>query len=269
MEKYSVLMSIYKKENPDNFRLALESMINQTVKPDEIVLVEDGPLTDELYAVIDKNKNNLRIIKNEVNRGLGISLNIGLEACKNELVARMDTDDIAITDRCEKQLIYFEKNPSTSVLGGQIEEFINSTNDIVGKRVVPETDKEIKAYMKKRCPFNHMTVMFKKSDVISAGNYKDWHYNEDYYLWIRLALKEFEFSNLPDTLVYTRVGNDMYNRRGGNRYFKSEIAIQKLMLNKKMIGFWTFQSNCLKRFIVQILLPNKLRGWVFQKFARK
>lgn len=269
MEKYSVLMSLYIKENPSYFRTALDSMINQTVKPDEIVLVEDGTLTDELYEVVDEYKSYLRIVINEKNLGLGLALNKGLLACKNELVARMDTDDIAEPDRCEKQLMYFSKNPNTTIVGGQIEEFVNDPKEVVGKRVVPETDKELKEYIKKRCPFNHMTVMFKKTDVIKVGNYQDWFWNEDYYLWIRLALERFEFANLPDTLVHTRVGADMYQRRGGDKYFKSEIGIQKLMLEKKMIGYGIFLSNCGKRMIVEKFMPNKTRGWVFRKFARE
>ena len=269
MEKYSVLMSLYKKENPAYFRLALDSMINQSIKPDEIILVEDGPLTEELYAIVEEYKTYLRIVVNEKNLGLGLALGKGLEACSNELVARMDTDDIAELNRCEKQLLYFVQHPQTTILGGQIEEFINDPCEVVGKRIVPETDEQLKQYMKTRCPFNHMTVMFKKSEVIKAGNYQDWFWNEDYYLWIRLALQGSKFANLPDTLVHTRVGSEMYQRRGGDRYFKSEIGIQKLMLEKKLIGYGTYVSNCGKRLIVEKLMPNRIRGWVFRKFARE
>ena len=269
MEKDSVLMSLYKKEHPEYLRLALDSMINQTAKPDEIVLVEDGPLTPELYAVVKEYKENLTIVVNETNLGLGLALNEGLKACRNELVARMDTDDISVLTRCGKQLQYFNEHPEITILGGQIEEFIDSSEDVVGKRIVPETDTELKEFMKRRCPFNHMTVMFKKSDVIKAGNYQDWFWNEDYYLWIRLALEGFLFANLPDTLVHTRVGTEMYQRRGGKRYFESEIGLQKLMLNRKMISLGTFVMNCGKRFIIQRVLPNKIRGLVFRMFARE
>ena len=269
MERYSVLMSLYKKEHPEYLRIALNSMINQTVKPDEIVLVEDGPLTEELYTVVEEYKPYLHIIKNESNLGLGLALNVGLKACRNELVARMDTDDISKPDRCEKQLQYFREHPNTTILGGQIEEFITTPEVIIGKRVVPETDQELKKYMKRRCPFNHMTVMFKKSKVIQAGNYQDWFWNEDYFLWIRLALEGFIFANLPDTLVYTRIGSEMYQRRGGDKYFKSEIGIQKLMLEKEMIGYGTYIMNYGKRLIVQKIMPNRIRGWIFQKFARE
>lgn len=272
MEKYSVLMSLYEKENPEFLRVSLDSMLNQTILPDEIVLVEDGPLTGELQDVVneyrDNNSDLLNIVVNEQNLGLGMSLNKGLKACKNELVARMDTDDIAVSNRCEKQINFFASNPSVTIVGGQIAEFNTSPKEIIGRRVVPENDRDIKCFMRKRCPFNHMTVMFKKSDIMRAGNYKDWYWNEDYYLWIRLALKNYQFANLPDTLVYARTGADMYQRRGGAAYFKSEVAIQKLMLDEKIIDFPTYMMNCGKRFIVEKILPNKMRGWVFRMFAR-
>ena len=268
MEKYSVLMSLYKKEKPEYLRLALDSMLNQTVKPDEIVLVEDGPLTDELYDVVEEYKANLHIVKNEKNLGLGLALNKGLKVCRNELVARMDTDDISKPDRCEKQLAFFEAHPSVTILGGQIEEFIETTNHVVGRRIVPESDSELKVYLKKRCPFNHVTVMLRKSDILDAGNYQDWFWNEDYYLWVRLAMAGVEFANLPDVLVHARVGADMYQRRGGSKYYKSEIKLQKFMLEKKVIGYGTYLGNCAKRLVVEKLMPNKVRGWMFRRFAR-
>lgn len=261
-------MSLYKKEHPEYLRLALDSMINQTVKPDEIVLVEDGPLTDELYEVIDEYKDRLNIVKNEKNMGLGLALNEGLKACRNELVARMDTDDISETRRCEKQLEYFSEYPDTAILGGQIAEFIGSVDNVIGRRIVPETDAELKNYLKVRCPFNHMTVMFKKTEVLKAGNYQDWFWNEDYYLWVRLALQGSVFANLPDTFVYTRVGEDMYKRRGGKKYYISEIKLQRYMLSHKVIGYSTYLMNCGKRLILEILMPASLRGWVYKRFAR-
>ncbi len=270
---YSVLMSLYKKERPEYLCLSLDSMINQTVKPDEIVLVEDGPLTPELYAAVNKYSTNypdlIHIVINERNLGLGLALNEGLRACRNELVARMDTDDIAVPYRCEKQLKFMNENLDVSIVGGQIEEFIGEETNIVGKREVPTTDKELKAYIRKRCPFNHMTVMFRKSDVMEAGNYQEWFWNEDYYLWIRLALAEKRFANLPETLVHVRTGADMYRRRGGMKYFISERDIQKLMLKQGLIGYPRYFINVSERLILQVLMPNRLRGIVFRAFARK
>lgn len=270
--KYSVLMSVYVKEKPEYLMLALDSMLNQTVKPDEIVLVEDGPLTDELYAVLDEYAQKdvpLCRVRNEKNLGLGLALNVGLQACRNELVARMDTDDISKPDRCQKQLQYIIQNPEVSIVGGQIEEFIDSTDNVVGKRLVPTTDTELQKYLQKRCPFNHMTVMFKKSEVEAVGNYQDWFWNEDYYLWIRMALAKQVFGNLEDVLVSVRVGKEMYSRRGGQKYFKSELALQKYMLSYKLISLPRYIVNVTLRLVIQRLMPNWLRGIVFRMFARK
>ena len=271
--KYSVLMSLYVKESAEHFKLAIDSILNQTIPPDEIVLVEDGPLTDELYAVINdiklKYPGLITSVIHENNKGLGLALQHGLEATKNELVVRMDTDDIAVLDRCEKQLNFMNHNLDVAIVGGQIEEFIDDVSNIVGKREVPLTDDELKEFSKKRCPFNHMTVMFRKSDVLEAGNYQEWFWNEDYYLWVRMALKNKKFSNLPDTLVMVRTGADMYQRRGGKKYFNSEKEIQKYMLKNGMIGYSRFLINVSERLVLQVLMPNWLRGIVFRTFARK
>ena len=269
MEKYSVLMSLYKKEKPEYLRLAVDSMLNQTVKPDEIVLVEDGPLTDELYAVLDEYGDKLTRVRNEKNLGLGLALNVGLRACRNELVARMDTDDISKPERCEEQLRYFEQHLETDIVGGDIAEFIGDETNIVCRRVVPQSNEEIREYMKKRCAFNHMSVMYKKTAVEAAGGYQDWFWNEDYYLWIRMWLNGAVFGNTGTVLVNVRTGEEMYQRRGGKKYFKSEKGLQDYMLEHRMIGFGTYAMNVSKRFIVQEMLPNSVRGWVFRKFARK
>lgn len=271
--KYSVLMSVYAKEDADNFRTALNAMLSQTYAPDEILLVEDGALTQELYAVIQDVKQShpgvITSVVNEQNLGLGPALQKGLEATRNELVARMDTDDIAVADRCEKQLRFLNENPDIAIVGGQIEEFIGEQTNIVGKREVPTQDPQLKAYLRKRCPFNHMTVMFRKSDVLEVGNYQAWFWNEDYYLWIRLALAGKKFANLPETLVFVRTGADMYRRRGGMKYYRSEKELQKLMLSTGLIGYPRYLINVVQRLVLQVLMPNWLRGIVFRIFARK
>lgn len=271
--KYSVLMSLYGRERPEFLRSALDSMLNQTIPPDEIVLVEDGPLPDSLHEIVREYSSRapraFRILVNPSNLGLGPALRKGLEACRNELVARMDTDDISLPDRCEKQLAFFFSHPSTTILGGQIREFVDSPDSPVGERRVPETDEDLKVFLRLRCPFNHMTVMFKKADVMAVGNYRDWFWNEDYDLWIRLALRGFVFANLPDVLVLTRVGREMYARRGGFKYFLSECRIQRFMKSERLISWPRLFVNCLKRFAVELLLPSKLRSWAFRTFVRQ
>lgn len=271
--KYSVLMSVYKNERPEYLKQSIESMINQTIQPDQIVIVKDGPITDELQEVLHHylNKYNslIEIVNSDKNLGLGLALNLGLCHCKNELVARMDTDDISVPDRCEKQLKVFENDIDLSILGGVIAEFIDGNSSIIGKRILPTNDCEIKTYIKKRCPFNHATVMFKKSDVLKAGGYQDWFYNEDYYLWIRMLEVGCKFANLPEILVYSRVDKNMYKRRGGFKYFKSEIQLQKYMFNKGIICFTRYIYNIIVRFIVQILVPSSIRSIIYKRFLRQ
>lgn len=265
--EYSVLMSLYIKEKPEYLRESIDSMLNQTVKPDEIVVVEDGPLTEALYAVLDEYKKKysgiVRTLRNEKNLGLGLALDAGLKACRNELVARMDTDDISRPERCEKQLAVFAKDPNLDIVGGNISEFIESVDNKVGKRVVPQTDSAIKIYLKKRCPFNHVTVMFKKSSVQKAGGYKDWFCNEDYFLWIRMFLAGMVFANIPEILTDVRVGKDMYRRRGGWKYFKSEAGIQWYMFNNNVISLPKCLYNIFLRLCLQVLMPNWVRSFVF------
>lgn len=269
--KFSVSMCTYKMDNPDWLETAIESVLNSTVTPDEIVLVVDGPVDTELNAVIEKYEKNsiFKIVRLPDNVGHGEARRIGLENCSNELIALMDSDDINDPTRFEKQLLMFEQNPELSIVGGNITEFIENPDNIVGKRIVPASDSEIKTYIKDRCPMNQVTVMFKKSDVDSVGGYIDWFCEEDYYLWIRMCQANMKFANLPDIFVNVRVGDEMYNRRGGLEYFKSEAKLQKYMLDNKIINFKTYAINVLKRLIVQVLLPNKIRGWVFKKFARE
>lgn len=269
--KFSVSMCVYEKDNPDWFKTAVGSILNQTVKPNEIVLVVDGPVTDTLDVVIKEYEKDIifKVIRLKENQGHGNARRIGLENCSYDLVALMDSDDISVSNRFEKQLECFKNDSELAIVGGNITEFIETPNNIVGKRVVPESDTEIKAFLKKRCPMNQVTVMFKKKVVDSVGGYIDWYCEEDYYLWIRMFLAGLKFKNIQDELVNVRVGKDMYNRRGGREYFRSEVKLQKYMLDKKIIGIGTYLINVVKRFIVQILLPNKLRGLVFKSFARE
>ncbi len=268
--KFSVSMCVYGKDNPVWFKTSVESVLNQSVNPNEIVLVVDGPVPEDLGNVIKEYEKNefFKVIRLPKNQGHGNARRVGLSACTNELVALMDADDISVFTRFEQQLEAFSKY-DIDIVGGDIAEFIGDIENTVAYRRVPKTDSEIKLYMKKRCPFNQMTVMFKKSAVQNAGGYIDWYCDEDYYLWLRMLQNGCNMANTGTVLVNARVGEDMYNRRGGLRYFKSEARLQKYMLDSKIIGFGTYFINVFKRFIVQVLMPNKIRGFVFKKFARK
>lgn len=270
--KYSVLASVYNLEKAANLEEALLSMVNQTIRPDEIVLVEDGPLTPELHRKIDELKDNykglFKILTNESNMGLGKSLQRGLIECKNQFVARMDTDDIARPDRCELQIKYLQQHPSVAVVGGQIAEFVDCVENCTGIRNVPLTSSQIANYLKKRCPMNHVTVMFRKDQVLEAGNYQPWFCNEDYYLWIRMQLKGMKFGNLSQVLCDVRISNDYYKRRGGKSYFQSEKKLQDLMLKEKIISIPRYSINVIERAIIQVMIPNWLRGFLFKTVAR-
>ena len=267
---FSVVMCVYKSDNPEYFKRAIESVLDATVPPSEVVLVVDGPVFENLDESIKQfeGRPDLKVIRLEENVGFGNALKIAIENCNYELIARMDSDDVSLPDRFEKQLKFFEEDEELDILSGDISEFIDDEENIVSKRELPVSDKEIKNYMKTRCAINHVAVMYKKSSVLKAGGYVEIFCNEDYYLWIRMMLAGCRFANTGDVLVNVRVGNDMYKRRGGIRYFKSEYFIQKYMYKNKIIGFATFASNVIKRFVVQLLLPNFLRKWIFVIFAR-
>ena len=271
--KFSVCMSVYKNDRPEYVDIAIQSIfIKQTVKPNEIVLVVDGPISMELESLIDnystKYSEIFTIIKLEKNQGLGNALRVAVEKAKYDWVARMDSDDIAAPDRFEKQKSFLQENLDVDIVGGQITEFIDVESNIVGLRNVPLLSADINVYIKARCPFNHMTVMFRKDKILAVGNYIDWHYNEDYFLWIRMFLAGCQFANLPETLVNVRVGKEMYQRRGGWKYFLSEAKLQKYMFDNDIIGIIRFVYNVFGRFVIQVLMPNKLRGFVFQKLFR-
>ena len=274
--RFSVSICVYGGDDPDNFDAALNSVIDQTIPPSEVVLTVDGPISETIEAVIEKYRNILpdlavdfKVVYLEKNMGHGEARRISFEQCTYDLIALMDADDLAVPERFEKQLDYYARYPELSVVGGYIREFVGAPENVAGKRVVPETDKEIKEYMKKRCPMNQVTVMFRKEDVASVGGYIDWYCEEDYYLWIRLALAGYKFGNVQENLVNVRVGEEMYQRRGGLKYFKSEARLQKFMLKKKIIGLERYVINVSERLILQVLMPNKLRGYLFQKLARQ
>lgn len=270
--QFSVCMSVYKNDNADDFKRALNSIYEeQTIKPNEIILIVDGPISDTLNRTIVELQGTLPILKVkflECNMGHAVARQTGLDLAVNNLVAVMDSDDISVPTRFEKQLRFFVENDDVSVVGGLINEFIESPDNVVGIRACPENDQDIKDYMKVRCPMNQMTVMYKKEDIEQVGGYQDWYCEEDYFLWARLALAGYKFYNIQENLVNVRVGNGMYSRRGGIKYFQSEARLQKYLLDNGIINLSTYCLNVIKRLIVQVLLPNSIRGWVFRKFAR-
>ena len=225
---YSVLMSVYGKENSVWFKKAAESMLNQTAPPDEFVLICDGPLTEELETAVEELDRSypgmFQILRLKENVGLGEALRQGILLCRNELVARMDSDDIACPDRCRQQLELFQKIPELAFSSGTIAEFFDerelesSETAALRLRTLPQSHEEIVSYAKKRNPMNHMAVMLKKGAVLQAGNYQSAEGLEDYDLWSRMLQLGFRAGNLKETLVWARIGNGMEQRRGGVKY---------------------------------------------------
>lgn len=271
-QKISVLMSVYKNDIAANVKIAVESIINQTYRPSQVVIVVDGPVPEDTFKVLDELKNTyeeVEVYPLAQNVGLGNALKEGMTYCENEIVARMDSDDIAVEDRFEKQIAMFDADEELSIVGSNIAEFIGDTNNVVSVRDVPEKHEDICKYLKKRCPFNHMTVMFKKSEVEKAGGYLHWFYNEDSYLWARMYLAGCKFANIAENLVYARINEATFQRRGGYKYYKSERDLFKFMYKNKIISWGEYQKAKTIRFVIQVLMPNSVRKFVFLKMMRK
>ncbi|HBC31851.1 MAG TPA: amylovoran biosynthesis protein AmsE [Clostridiales bacterium] len=267
---FSVLLSIYYKENPDYLKQSLDSLFQQTLLADEIILMKDGPLTSELDSIIDDYRNKYKtitVISLKENEGLGIALNEGLNHCSHNLVARMDTDDIAKPSRFEKQIQQFELDPELDVVGSWVDEFVDSKENIVSKRKVPENHREIYSFAKKRNPINHPSVMFKKDAVLKTGNYQHFPLFEDYYLWARMLMSGCKFYNIQESLLYFRTTPQTFERRGGVEYLKNEIKLQKTFYKLKFISLYTYLMNVFIRIIVR-LLPNKPRAALYGALVR-
>lgn len=266
--KFSVLMSIYHKEKVEYLNRAMKSIWDeQTIKPDEIVLVQDGKLTQELYEEIgnwkEKLKDILVIVPLEQNVGLGDALNIGMKYCTYELISRMDTDDISLPHRFEKQLEVFE-NSDIDICSSWVSEFDNSENEIVSYRKIPEKHEEIVTYSKMRNGINHPAVMYKKEVVEKAGGYKKMMWFEDYYLWARMILNGAKFYNIQEPLVNMRAGYGQLERRGGFKYAIEEFKFLKKL---KEIGFLStsqFMKSVVIRFIARVL-PKSLLKNIYKK----
>ena len=267
---YSVLMSVYYKENPKYFKESIESMLNQSVAPSDFVIVCDGPLTNELEAVIDEYHNNpvINVVKLSENRGLAGALTEGIKHCKYELVARMDSDDISDMCRAEEQIKAFETE-KLDVVGSNVVEFVDAPENIRSERIVPESHDDIREYSKKRNPMNHPSVMFKKSAVIKCGSYQEFHLYEDYQLWVNMIMQGFRFKNIQKPLVKMRTTNDLYMRRGGMKYFKSGYKFQTYMYKSGYISFVRYLKNLTERLVVHALMPNSVRQWFYLKVLRK
>jgi len=267
-------MSLYKNDVPEYLKTALYSVCDQTLKPSEIVIIGDGPVPAELETVVkdvDSAYPDIAInyYPQPVNQGLGEALRLAVEKAQYDYLARMDSDDISLPDRFEKQMKCFDEDEALSVVGGMITEFENTPDKIVDKRIVPLDDREIKSFMKSRCGVNHVTVILKKADILKAGNYSSRFRQEDYYLWARMMKAGCKFRNIPDVVVNVRSGSDQFARRGGFKYFKQHMEVFKYMYREGLISFPRLFYNFIVRGTVQLFFPNRLRTSVYQHMLRR
>lgn len=268
---YSVLMSVYKKDNPEWLKIAIESILNQTVKTNDFVIVEDGALSYELDTVLRKYKrkysNIIKLIKLEENVGLGLALQRGIRECKNEWIARIDADDYSKNDRCERQINKILEDKTIDIIGTNHIEFMDDFTNVIAIKKLPVKHEEIVKYAKRRNPFSHSAVMYRKSKVIEAGNYKSCYLCEDYDLWIRMIEAGAKCFNIDDELSYVRVNKDLYKRRGGIKYLHSLLKFKTEQYNK---GFYSLSDYLISStsHVLVCLMPTAMRKIVYEKFLR-
>lgn len=259
----SVLMAVYKKDNPTFLRESLESIFSQTVEAAEVVLLEDGPLTDALYDVIKSftmRYASLKVVPYPENRGLGKTLNDGLQLCKYDIIARMDADDICKPNRFEVEYNWLKTHKDYDLVGSWVDEFSDDKMVVKTKRKVPEQNEEIKRYAQYRCPVNHPTVMYRKAAVLAAGGYLTEYFPEDYFLWLRMLKNGSKFYNIQDSLLWFRYSEDTVGKRGGWKYACDEVRILVKMLKMGFIPFHVFCQSVVIRFTTRVMpLPIRKR----------
>lgn len=270
MNEFSLLMSVYKGEKAEYLAECFDSIYQQTLQPSEIVLVEDGLLTDELYQAVSRQQQRFPCLKRVVlkeNLGLGTALNRGMEACSYDIIARMDTDDICMPDRFKVQMQFMSEHPEVDVLSAWITEFDHEPSNTVGIRSLPEYHESIYKFGKKRNPVNHPVVMFRRQAVTKAGGYQPCYLFEDYYLWARMLMNGSRFHNLQRPLLLFRRSPEMIHRRGGLAYAGHEIRLLRKLRDIGYISNYNLVRNVLQRSVVRIL-PNSLRSFIYKHLLR-
>lgn len=268
--KFTVLMAVYAKEKPEFLDESIKSILSNTVLPNEIIIVKDGKLTTELEDILAKYSNNaiFKIVGYDTNKGLGMALNYGVLLCSNEIIARMDSDDICAPDRFFKQLDYLNRHKDITLLGSNTNEFIGSIVNVVSHRYMPETNETIREYSKTRNPFIHPSIMTYRKAILEVGNYQDCYLCEDYDLWARMLVKGFKAYNIQEPLVYMRVSPDFYKRRGGLKYCRVVINFKKKLYKTGFMSRGQYIKTKLATLFFT-LLPSFIRGFLYRKFLRR
>ena len=273
--KFSVLISVYHKENPEYLDLALESIINQTLLPDEIILIKDGQLTEELNVIVKKFKdiypNLFKVIALEKNQGLGNALAIGTKYCQHELIARMDTDDVSRNTRFETQVNFLINHPEIDVVGSNIEEFDEVPGDLKRFKINPESHEDLIKQIKLKSPFNHPSIMMRKASLLKSGGYNgDILLFEDYSLFLRMWKSGLKFYNIQSVLLDFRVGDGIQTikRRSGLHYLRKESKFLKFA---KELGAYN-ELDIIKYKLLKYpirLLPSRFVLFIYNQFLRK
>ena len=263
----ALLMTVYIKTNASWLNDALESIYNQTLKPNELILVADGMLTESHYNVIDKWKelfgHGFHLLQLEANVGLPKALNIGLNKCRSNLVARMDADDVMVPDRLEKQVSFFKYN-SVDVVGSWLEEFDENMKISLGLRKVEKTHEEITAFAKWRCPMNHMSVMYKKEAVANVGGYNEkMKRSQDYVLWCTLIKEGYVFANIQEPLIKARTSKDFYRKRNNASVIKYDFKLRKHMYDIGFVNVFEFGLGLIFRITIRIV-PQRIVKKIYQ-----
>lgn len=268
---YSVLMSVYYKENPSFLDESFSSIFSQSKPTNDFVCVCDGPLTKELDDVIDKysivHPNIMNVVRLPENKGLGNALNIGLPLCKNNLIMRADSDDISMPSRAEKEIALIIDG-DLDIVSSTVLLFSGSTTNIIGERRLPQNDDEIRSFAKKRCPYNHPSVMFRRESVLKAGGYQSLLYKEDYYLWIRMILCGSKGSNIQEPLVFMRSDNATIGRRKNKAAYKSQKSLTRYMKQHHFINCFEYTEISFLYF-AQHISPPWLARFVYSHILHK
>ena len=269
--KFSLLICTYAKDNPVHLAQCLDSVLSQTVLPDELIIVKDGPLLQPLETVINSLSypNTLTILALPKNVSLGLARAEGVKTAMHKWIALMDSDDICLPTRFEKQLDLIKTTPNLSIIGCQIIEFDDIPGNPISTRSVPPTHDKILARAKYRNPFNAMTTIFNRDLALKVGNFRHFPGFEDYDLWMRIIANEKDSvcTNHPEALVHARIGNGMYARRKGISYIKSEWHMQKQLKRLGITNNYEFARNILARIPIR-LLPGRLLAVIYKAFAR-
>ena len=271
MYNYSVLTTVCKSDNPDFLKQSIESMLKQTVITNDYVIVQDGPITEELENVL-QNYSSLHgffnIIKLEKNGGLGVALNIGLKECRNELIARLDSDDISLPNRCEIQIKEFEKDPELAIIGTDMYEFDKTIDAIKDLKEMPCSSAEIYKYGKRRNPFNHSSVMYRKSVILAVGNYSSIRRSQDVELWSRIIYKGYKTKNISQPLIYFRTnGIQRLKRKRKWANVKSDINVFKQNYKMGYSSLLDYMFVCIYE-LAFYLIPENLAEFLYKKLFR-